>query len=134
MISRVRSLATRNIAADDVFSLGMLARFELNCRGTARQAYRELLWEAGMIGQALYLAVEAKRCSWRHRIMVASPDDAYAQVLSRQGRYLRCLLAKPHFIYGTDREPKAAHYSSLYAFPICSASVKRVFFLILARC
>jgi SagB-type dehydrogenase family enzyme len=49
----------QDIAADGAFSLGMLARFEpvLQERGAA--AYRELFWEAGMIGQALYLAAEA---------------------------------------------------------------------------
>lgn len=49
----------QDIAADGAFSLGMLARFEpvLRARGVA--AYRELFWEAGMIGQALYLAAEA---------------------------------------------------------------------------
>jgi len=49
----------QDIAADGAFSLGMLARFEpiLQERGAA--AYRELFWEAGMIGQSLYLAAEA---------------------------------------------------------------------------
>jgi SagB-type dehydrogenase family enzyme len=49
----------QDIAADGAFSLGMLARFEpvLLERGAA--AYRELFWESGMIGQALYLAAEA---------------------------------------------------------------------------
>jgi nitroreductase len=51
----------QDIATDGTFSLGMLARFEpvLWERGAA--AYRELFWEAGMIGQALYLAAEAAR-------------------------------------------------------------------------
>ena len=49
----------QNIAADGVFSLGMLARFERGLRERGAAAYRELFWEAGMIGQALYLAAEA---------------------------------------------------------------------------
>jgi nitroreductase len=49
----------QDIAADGVFSLGMLARFEPVLRERGAAAYRELFWEAGMIGQALYLAAEA---------------------------------------------------------------------------
>jgi SagB-type dehydrogenase family enzyme len=49
----------QDIAADGAFSLGMLARFEPILRDRGAAAYRELFWEAGMIGQALYLAAEA---------------------------------------------------------------------------
>jgi nitroreductase len=49
----------QNIAADGAFSLGMLARFEPVLREHGAAAYRELFWEAGMIGQVLYLAAEA---------------------------------------------------------------------------
>jgi SagB-type dehydrogenase family enzyme len=49
----------QDIAADGAFSLGMLARFEPLLRERGAAAYRELFWEAGMIGQALYLAAEA---------------------------------------------------------------------------
>ena len=49
----------QDIAADGAFSLGMLARFESVLRQSGAGAYRELFWEAGMIGQALYLAAEA---------------------------------------------------------------------------
>jgi len=49
----------QDIAADSAFSLGMLARFEPTLRERGAAAYRELFWEAGMIGQALYLAAEA---------------------------------------------------------------------------
>ena len=49
----------QDIAADGAFSLGMLARFESVLRERGAAAYRELFWEAGMIGQALYLAGEA---------------------------------------------------------------------------
>ena len=49
----------QEIAADGAFSLGMLARFEPILRERGAAAYRELFWEAGMIGQALYLAAEA---------------------------------------------------------------------------
>ena len=49
----------QDIAADGAFSLGMLARFETVLLERGAAAYRELFWEAGMIGQALYLAAEA---------------------------------------------------------------------------
>jgi SagB-type dehydrogenase family enzyme len=49
----------QNIAADGAFSLGMLAQFGPVLRERGGAAYRELFWEAGMIGQALYLAAEA---------------------------------------------------------------------------
>ena len=49
----------QDIAADGAFSLGMLAWFEPVLRECGAAAYRELFWEAGMIGQALYLAAEA---------------------------------------------------------------------------
>jgi nitroreductase len=49
----------QDIAADGAFSLGMLARFDPVLRERGAAAYRELFWEAGMIGQSLYLAAEA---------------------------------------------------------------------------
>ena len=49
----------QDIAADGAFSLGMLARFEPVLREHGAAAWRELFWESGMIGQALYLAAEA---------------------------------------------------------------------------
>ncbi len=49
----------QDIAADGAFSLGMLARFEPVLRERGAAAWRELFWESGMIGQALYLAAEA---------------------------------------------------------------------------
>ena len=55
-----RSLSCQqDIAADGAFSLGMLARFEPVLRECGAAAWRELFWESGLIGQALYLAAEA---------------------------------------------------------------------------
>jgi nitroreductase len=49
----------QDIAADGVFSLGMLAGFDpvLDRHGPA--VYRHLFWETGLIGQMLYLGAEA---------------------------------------------------------------------------
>jgi nitroreductase len=49
----------QDIAANGAFSLGMLARFEPVLRERGASAWRELFWEAGMIGHSLYLAAEA---------------------------------------------------------------------------
>ena len=49
----------QDIAANGAFSLGMLARLEPVLRERGAAAYRKLFWEAGIIGQALYLAAEA---------------------------------------------------------------------------
>ena len=46
------------IAADSAFSLGMLAEFEGSLE-SGPWGYRQLYWEAGMLGQLLYLEAEA---------------------------------------------------------------------------
>lgn len=47
------------IAADGVFSLGMLAHFQPGLEDQGPAFYRNLFWETGMIGQMLYLEAEA---------------------------------------------------------------------------
>jgi nitroreductase len=59
-----RQLATQvscgqEIAGDSAFSLGMIAEFEPSLRRYGPWFYRRLFWEAGMIGQVLYLEAEA---------------------------------------------------------------------------
>jgi hypothetical protein len=46
------------IASDSAFSLAMVAEFSETVEAAAWQ-YRQLFWEAGMIGQVLYLEAEA---------------------------------------------------------------------------
>lgn len=48
----------QDIASDSAFSLGMLAEFTQGLKFGA-WGYRQLFWEAGMIGQVLYLEAEA---------------------------------------------------------------------------
>ena len=48
----------QEIAGDSAFSLGMIAKFRENIKRNP-WAYRRLFWEAGMIGQVLYLGAEA---------------------------------------------------------------------------
>lgn len=47
------------IAAHGVFAVAMLADFERTLRAEGPWAYRRLFWEAGMLGQVLYLEAEA---------------------------------------------------------------------------
>ena len=49
----------QDIAADGFFSLGMLAEFAEPIRRHGAHFYRNLFWEAGVIGQVLYLEAEA---------------------------------------------------------------------------
>ena len=48
----------QEIAGDSAFSLGMIAKFRENIEKDP-WLYRRLFWEAGMIGQVLYLEAEA---------------------------------------------------------------------------
>jgi len=58
--SRAKSLSCQQaIAGDSAFSLAMLARFEPLLQD-APWRYPRLYWEAGLIGQVLYLEAEAK--------------------------------------------------------------------------
>jgi nitroreductase len=49
----------QEIAGDSTFSLGMIAEFDAALRPAAWR-YRQLFWEAGIIGQVLYLEAEAQ--------------------------------------------------------------------------
>jgi SagB-type dehydrogenase family enzyme len=49
----------QDIAADGAFSLGMLADFAGVLRARGAWWYRRLFWEAGVLGQVLYLEAEA---------------------------------------------------------------------------
>jgi hypothetical protein len=49
----------QEIAADGAFSLGMLADFASVVAGRGAWWYRLLFWEAGVLGQVLYLGAEA---------------------------------------------------------------------------
>ena len=49
----------QDIAGDSAFSLGMLAEFEGRLRQGGAWWYPRLFWEAGLLGQVLYLEAEA---------------------------------------------------------------------------
>jgi hypothetical protein len=59
-----RVLATQvscrqDIAGDGAFSLGMIAEYQASLAAHGPSFYRRLFWEAGAIGQVLYLEAEA---------------------------------------------------------------------------
>jgi SagB-type dehydrogenase family enzyme len=89
----------QDIAADGAFSLGMLARFEPVLRERGAAAYRELFWEAGMIGQALYLAAEA--AGVRGTGIGCYFDDVLHQALGLTGHDWQSLY---HFTIGAPVE------------------------------
>jgi SagB-type dehydrogenase family enzyme len=58
-LAAARMSCHQEIAGDSTFSLGMIAEFDAAVRPAAYR-YRQLFWEAGMVGQTLYLEAEAQ--------------------------------------------------------------------------
>jgi len=85
----------QDIAADSAFSLGMLAEFDQHTKTTPWQ-YRQLFWEAGMIGQTLYL--EAEAAGVRATGIGCYFDDSMHELLGIQNTTLQSLY---HFTVGT---------------------------------
>lgn len=83
------------IASDSAFSLGMLARFSENIEAEAWR-YRRLFWEAGLLGQILYL--EAEAAGIRGTGIGCFFDDAVHGVLGLQDNDWQSLY---HFTMGT---------------------------------
>ena len=84
----------QDIAADGAFSLGMLAEYEDSLHN-APWVYRQLFWEAGMLGQVLYL--EAEAAGVRGTGIGCFFDDGVHDVLGLKGRWLQSLY---HFTVG----------------------------------
>ncbi len=82
------------IAADSAFSLGMLAAFDAGLKQGA-WAYRQLYWEAGMLGQLLYL--EAEAAGVRGTGIGCYFDDAFHASLGIEGTQFQSLY---HFTVG----------------------------------
>ena len=82
------------IAADCAFALGMLAEFEARVTDTPWR-YRQLYWEAGLLGQALYLEAEAQGV--RGTGIGCYFDDAFHELLGLEGRAFQSLY---HFTVG----------------------------------
>lgn len=84
----------QDIAADGAFSLAMLAEYENNLTDTP-WVYRQLFWEAGMLGHVLYL--EAEAAGVRGTGIGCFFDDGVHDVLGIQGTWLQSLY---HFTVG----------------------------------
>ena len=85
----------QDIAADSAFSLGMLAEFDSNIQDKPWQ-YRQLFWEAGMIGQTLYL--EAEAADVRATGIGCYFDDTMHEILGIENTALQSMY---HFTVGT---------------------------------
>ncbi|MES9892325.1 MAG: SagB/ThcOx family dehydrogenase, partial [Candidatus Thiodiazotropha sp.] len=91
------------IAGDSAFSLCMLAEFETAIE-QAPWRYNELLWEAGMIGQSLYL--EAEAIGLRGTGIGCFFDDGVHELLGIQGKALQAVY---HFTVGAPiNDPRLA--------------------------
>lgn len=84
----------QDIAADSAFSLAMLAEYQQPLAGGAWH-YRQLFWEAGMLGQVLYL--EAEAAGLRGTGIGCSFDDEVHQLLGLEDEALQSLY---HFTVG----------------------------------
>ena len=83
------------IASDGAFSLSMIAEFDETVKD-APWRYRQLFWEAGMIGQALYLEAEAANVSGTG--IGCFFDDAMHEILGIDNTVLQSMY---HFTVGT---------------------------------
>jgi hypothetical protein len=85
----------QDIAADGAFSLGMIADFAQTIRGHGAWWYRRLFWEAGVLGQVLYL--EAEAAGVRGTGIGCYFDDAFHDLLGLTGNEFQDLY---HFTVG----------------------------------
>jgi SagB-type dehydrogenase family enzyme len=91
----------QDIAADSAFSLGMLAEFEGRLRQTGAWFYPRLFWEAGLLGQVLYL--EAEAAGVRGTGIGCFFDDPVHEMLGVQGISFQSLY---HFTIGGPVEDR----------------------------
>lgn len=90
-----RTLSCRQaIAADGCFSLGMLAEFDETVASDPWR-YRQLYWEAGLIGHVLYLEAETRNL--RGTGIGCFFDDAFHELLGITGKSFQSLY---HFTVG----------------------------------
>jgi nitroreductase len=103
----------QEIAADGVFTLGMMADYERILAERGAWWYRRLFWEAGVLGQALYL--EAEAIGIRATGIGCYFDDLFHGLLALRGQEFQDLY---HFTVGGPVEdsriqtlPPYAHLS-----------------------
>jgi len=97
------------IASDSAFSLAMVAEFFDTVQGAAWQ-YRYLFWEAGLIGQVLYLAAEA--AGVRGTGIGCYFDDSVHEILGLTDETFQSLY---HFTVGTPLDDSRLQTLPAYA-------------------
>jgi SagB-type dehydrogenase family enzyme len=85
----------QRIAADGAFSLGMIAEFSESLGRMGPWWYRGMFWEAGLIGQVLYL--EAEAAGIRGTGIGCYFDDTFHHILGLEGNRFQSLY---HFTIG----------------------------------
>ncbi|MBF0426201.1 MAG: nitroreductase family protein [Magnetococcales bacterium] len=100
----------QEIAADGIFSLGMLADYAAALQAGAWH-YRRLFWEAGMLGQLLYL--EAERIGRRGTGIGCFFDDSFHDLLGLADDRFQSLY---HFTVGQAIEDERLTTLPAYAF------------------
>lgn len=85
----------QDIAGDSAFSLGMIAEFEGRLREGGAWWYPRLFWEAGLLGQVLYL--EAEAAGVRGTGIGCFFDDPVHEIIGVKGRSFQSLY---HFTVG----------------------------------
>lgn len=105
----------QEIAADGAFSLGMIADFAPTIRRHGAWWYRRLFWEAGILGQALYL--EAEAAGVRSTGIGCFFDDTFHELLGLGGDELQDLY---HFTVGGSVEDQRLLTLPPYAAPFYS--------------
>jgi hypothetical protein len=85
----------QEVAADGAFSLGMIAEFSQSIPQKGAWWYRRLFWEAGVLGQVLYL--EAEAAGVRSTGIGCYFDDAFHELLGLTGSEFQDLY---HFTVG----------------------------------
>ncbi|MCH8840190.1 MAG: SagB/ThcOx family dehydrogenase [Planctomycetes bacterium] len=99
----------QDIAADGFFSLGMIAEFAGPIQREGAWFYRNLFWEAGVIGQVLYL--EAEAAGARSTGIGCFFDDPVHDILGLRGNQFQSLY---HFTVGIPVEDDRLQSSPAY--------------------
>lgn len=99
----------QDIASDGFFSLGMIAEFDDPIRRYGPWFYRNLFWEAGIVGQVLYLEAEAAEA--RSTGIGCYYDDPVHAVLGLTGSQFQSLY---HFTVGIPLEDNRLQTSPPY--------------------
>jgi SagB-type dehydrogenase family enzyme len=109
----------QEIAADGAFSLGMLASFEPVVRAAPHE-YRRLFWEAGLVGQVLYL--EAEAAGVRATGIGCYFDDLFHELLGLTDRRYQSMY---HFTVGGPVEDPRLQTEPAYGHLLTRRSIVR---------